>query len=210
MLTQVIALGHDGLRPGDEVVSPAEQAVAQTSDEVDSDSGSAGPIAVTSGAADSLSPVVSPVREADDAGARVQLGLARTEPRDSVVTGEDRPLERAAVAWPAGPMALEGLHAQPSDLSAQDELSSLARIWVTRLAITGALIAIAIRARQAVRDLDWKRRACAEGDRSRVARPIVPRPHQDGTTITWPARAPSRSPSRGSRRMLQAAGSARS
>jgi methionine-rich copper-binding protein CopC len=207
-LTQVIAFENDGLGTGDEAVAPAEQAVARPSDELDSDSGSAGPIAVTSGALDSLDPRVNPVGEADDAGSRVQLGLARTQSRDTVLTDEDRPQERADAAWPAGPMALEGWHAQEPDVSAQDEPSSLARIWVTRLAITGAMIAIAIRARQAVRDLDWRRRARAERDRSPAARPIVPRPHQDSTTATWPVRAPGRGPSPGSRRMLQAAGSA--
>ena len=64
------------------------------------------------------------------------------------------------------------------------ELEPLAGIGVTRLVITGVIISAAFCGRRAIRDLKWRRRACAE--RPRLSGPIGRRISHDSATVTRP------------------------
>jgi len=188
-MTQMSSLNREG--EGINVaVNPLEQPVSEASDgprldlpvEVAAtidrpDSPDHGPPAIEPGVRAGL-PV--PVRLA------AQSGLTSNEP---VPLGREIPSSAAeAVADPAEP-------------------EPVARIGVTRLVITGAIVSAAFWGRRAIRDLKWRRRACAEQPRS--AGPIGRRLSHGGKLGTRPHVGIGCALPHGLRRAVQTAGSSR-
>jgi hypothetical protein len=212
-LTQIMPFDREG--QGDEVAPPLEQALDQIHEGLDPDS--AGPLAVAGDLPDALNPDVNPVAEAEHAGSPVPHRLAAPvgpRPRDfrPTSTGANRFDVLAAGTFPASGITfdLDGSPAPLPEAAAASEPSRAAVTWATRVAITGVMIVIAIRARQTIRDLKWRKGARAEGDQAPTAGPILQHRHHHAGSATWPARVPGRGSSPGSRRVLQVAGSSHS
>jgi hypothetical protein len=207
-LTQVIPFDRDG--QGEGATTPLAPELDPIRDELDPDS--AGSIAVASGLSVALNPDGDPIGEVENAGSRLPLRLVAPVGPGSVAfrsMGADRFEELAEGAFPVSGtiLARDGSPAPIPEAAACGEPSREAGTWATRVAITGVMIVVAIRARQTIRDLQWRKGARAERDQASTAGPIL---HRHGGTVTWPARVPGRGSSPGSQRILQIAGSSHS